>query len=103
MEPEKPSKNEDEYFTRQELERRKKAEKERAARMAQTERDKLKEIHQMKCPKCGMDLHTFEMEGIKLDRCVSCNGTWFDEGEIEQLISHHDRGVFGRVMSVFRP
>lgn len=102
METEKPSKAEDEYFTRQELERRKQAEKERAARMADNEKQKLKELHHMKCPKCGMDLHQFEMEGIKVDRCVSCNGTWFDAGEVEQLVSHHDRGLFGKVMSAFK-
>ena len=52
----KPSKAEDEYFARQELERRKKWAKEQAANMAAAEKENLKKAHWMKCPKCGMDL-----------------------------------------------
>ena len=99
---EKPSKNEEEYFIRKELERKKQWEKERAAKMVTEEREKLQKLHHMKCPKCGMDLHTIELEGISVDRCVSCNGTWFDAGEIEQLTKEQNKGLLGRVMTVFR-
>jgi uncharacterized protein len=97
----KPSDQEEEYFARQELERRKKAEQERQAEMAVEERDRLRELHYMKCPKCGMDLTTIEMKGIQLDRCVSCGGTWFDAGEMEQMMGQ-DQGVMDRIFSVFR-
>jgi uncharacterized protein len=97
----KPSDHEEEYFARQELERRKKAEQERQAAMASEEKERLRELHYMKCPKCGMDLTTIEMRGIQLDRCVSCGGTWFDAGEIEQMMGH-EQGVMDRILSVFR-
>ncbi|HEY5609916.1 MAG TPA: zf-TFIIB domain-containing protein [Thermoanaerobaculia bacterium] len=102
MSVDKPSKNEDEYFTKLELEKKRQWEQERAAKMAEGERQKLKELHYMKCPKCGMDLHTIEVEKVSVDRCVSCNGTWFDAGEMEELVKHHDVGLFGRVMSIFK-
>ena len=98
----KPSRAEDEYFAKQELERRKKVAQEQAARMAVAEKDKLKDLHFMKCPKCGMDLTTIEFHGISLDRCPNCNGTWFDAGEVEELMSPKNSGLFGRVMSVFK-
>lgn len=102
MDPEKPSKNEDEYFLRKELERKKEWEKERAAKMKSEERETLRQLHHMKCPKCGMDLHPIEISGIKLDRCVSCNGTWFDEGEIEALAKGNEGGSLSRIRSLFQ-
>jgi uncharacterized protein len=97
----KPSDQEEEYFARQELERRKQAEQERQAAMATEEKDRLRELHYMKCPKCGMDLTKIEMKGIQLDRCVSCGGTWFDAGEMEQMMGE-EQGVMDRIFSVFR-
>lgn len=99
---EKPSKAEDEYFVRQELERKKKWAAEQSAKMAAAEKDRLKQLHFMKCPKCGMDLTTIEFKGLKIDRCPSCNGTWFDAGEVEQLLEPQNSGMFGKVMSIFR-
>jgi uncharacterized protein len=98
----KPSRAEDEYFARQELERRKKWAAEQSAKMAAEEKDRLKQLHFMKCPKCGMDLTTIEFQGISIDKCPNCNGTWFDAGEVEQLLEPKNSGLFGKVMSVFK-
>jgi hypothetical protein len=98
---EKPSKAEDEYFVRQELERRKKWAQEKAAGMATEEKEQLKQLHYMKCPKCGMDLKELEMHGVKVDQCANCGGVFLDAGELEQL-EHHETGVFNKVFSLFR-
>ena len=98
---EKPSRAEDEYFARQELERRKKWAQEKAASMASEEREKLKQLHYMKCPKCGMDLKEIELHGVKVDQCAHCGGVFLDAGELEQL-EKHDDGVMNRVFSMFR-
>ena len=97
----KPSRPEDEYFAKQELERRKKWAKEQAEKMAQDEREKLKQLHFMRCPKCGMELQTLEFHGIKVDQCGNCHGVFFDAGEVEELLKH-ESGVVGRVLSIFR-
>ncbi|HEV8661104.1 MAG TPA: zf-TFIIB domain-containing protein [Thermoanaerobaculia bacterium] len=99
----KPSRAEDEYFARQELERRKQWAKEQSAKMAAAEKERLKQLHYMKCPKCGMDLSSIELHGVTVDQCPSCGGIFFDAGEVEQLLER-DRtgGVLGRVLSVFR-
>jgi hypothetical protein len=98
----KPSKAEDEYFARQEIERRKQWAKEQSAKMATDEKKRLRDLHYMKCPKDGTDLQTIELHGVKIDQCATCGGIWLDAGELEQL-THPDRGgVFHRVASIFR-
>ena len=99
---EKPSKAEDEYFARQELERRKQWAKERVAKMATEEKQRLRDLHYMKCPKDGMDLQTIEVHGVKIDQCATCNGMWLDAGELEQLTNPARAGVFHRIASVFK-
>ncbi len=37
------------------------------------------------CPKCGETLIIIEWEGIEIDYCLSCGGTWLDEGELEMM------------------
>lgn len=103
MTMEKPSKNEDEYFTRLELERKKQWEKERLATVAESEKQRLRELHYMKCPKCGNDLHTIPIEGVSADHCLSCGGTFLDQGELDELIRHQEhKGVLHRAFSLFR-
>jgi hypothetical protein len=99
---EKPSRAEDEYFARQEIEKRKQWAKEQSAKMASDEKERLKQLHYMKCPKCGMDLKTIELQGIHVDQCPNCGGIFFDAGEVDQLIKRGGEGVVGRVLSVFR-
>jgi PAT family beta-lactamase induction signal transducer AmpG len=39
----------------------------------------------MRCPKCRADMELLELQGVQVDRCSSCQGLWFDAGELEQL------------------
>jgi PAT family beta-lactamase induction signal transducer AmpG len=39
----------------------------------------------MRCPKCRSDMQEIEIDGTIIDRCGSCKGLWFDEGEAEAL------------------
>ena len=77
--------SEDEYFARQEAEWRGARAVETQRQMEESERERLKALHYLRCPKCGMALETLALQGIQIDRCYSCNGTWLDEGELEQL------------------
>lgn len=38
------------------------------------------------CPDCHEPLVAFERDGIEIDRCVACHGTWLDAGELEQIV-----------------
>jgi Zn-finger nucleic acid-binding protein len=37
------------------------------------------------CPACKEPVVTFELDGIEIDRCLRCGGTWLDSGEFERL------------------
>ncbi len=37
------------------------------------------------CPECGEPMIAYEFDGVEIDRCLSCGGTWLDSGEIEQI------------------
>jgi PAT family beta-lactamase induction signal transducer AmpG len=39
----------------------------------------------MRCPKCRSDMQQIDIDGTVIDRCHSCSGIWFDEGEVEAL------------------
>jgi predicted Zn-ribbon and HTH transcriptional regulator len=102
MATEKPSNAEEEYFVRQELERRKEWARENAARTAKDEQERLRALHHMKCPKCGTDLHTSELHGVSVDSCPACHGMWFDAGEVDHMLEHEQTGLFKRVSTFFR-
>ncbi|HEV8149578.1 MAG TPA: zf-TFIIB domain-containing protein [Gemmatimonadales bacterium] len=94
MSSDKPSKNEDEYFAREDAARLQKLrEKETTERVARERRS-----HFMKCPKCGASLLTEMLHGVRVDRCPDCHGIWLDPGEVEQLLKHEDHGVLRRVL-----
>ena len=37
------------------------------------------------CPVCDEGLIGFSLNGVEIDRCMTCGGTWLDGGELEQL------------------
>lgn len=37
------------------------------------------------CPDCDEALVTLELEGVEIDHCLSCKGTWLDAGELVLL------------------
>ena len=98
--PVKPSKNEDEYFARQEFERKRKWAAEQQAQLLAEEREKQRALHFMKCPKCGMQLEEFEFHNVRIDKCLSCEGLWLDKGELEN-IQTQEPGFMGRLLNIF--
>ena len=92
----KPTESEEEHFARVEFEKRKKAEQERQQRLAAEEKKRLKELHHMKCPKCGMELIEIDYKQIRIDRCSACNGVWLDAGELE-AVQTMEKSFLGRI------
>ena len=90
----KPSRAEDEYFAKQELERRKKWAQEQAAKMAVEEKENLKKAHWMKCPKCGYDLETIKWRKVDVEKCFRCGVVVLDDGELETLAGDEHPGGF---------
>lgn len=97
----RPSENEDEYFLRQELEKRRDAVQQKQAELEEGERERLKELHFMRCAKCGAELQEVEFRGVKIDKCFSCGGVYLDDGELEQLAGRP--GWFDSMLKAFKP
>jgi len=90
--PKKPLANEDAYFQEQERKLIEKLRTERELRIRDeevqekaAEREKLKKLHWMSCPKCGHGMAERELSGIQVDVCSHCEGIFFDRGELEDL------------------
>lgn len=92
---------EEEYFARLEYERRKKCEEQKHGKLAEMEKKALRELHHMKCPKCGMELIEIDYAGIKIDKCSECEGIWLDAGELEAVSKLAKTGI-DKLFGVFK-
>jgi hypothetical protein len=103
MSVKKPSNEEEEYFAREEANRRHAMATEKARQLEQEHLSELKSLHWMKCPKCGFDLEPVKFHDLTIDKCFHCNGTWLDAGELEALAGKDQaHGLLQRIVSVFR-
>jgi uncharacterized protein len=95
MTTDKPSRNEDEYFVKQDAELLRKQRALADAALLDAER----KSHYMKCPKDGYDLASSMYHGVQIETCPHCGGMWLDAGEVE-AVSHEERpGLLTRVLS----
>jgi hypothetical protein len=107
---EQDRRREDEWFRQNEKQlleaaraARLKREQERGAKEKAEERQRLKDLHFMKCPKCGHDLREEQVEGVTADRCTYCEGIFFDAGELERILAQKDeqrRGFFRKLVKI---
>jgi hypothetical protein len=61
----------------------------------------------LRCPRCGNKMSEQLVDQVRAERCSSCQGIFFDNGELEQVIRRHDEhrasggkswfsGIFGK-------
>jgi hypothetical protein len=101
----KPSSTEEEFFAREEIEKKRKLALQQAEEMAAKRREELMQLHHMKCPKCGMDLQTLTKGKVEIDTCFNCHGVWLDAGELDQIVAAGPEGggkVMGAVLNLFK-
>jgi predicted Zn-ribbon and HTH transcriptional regulator len=100
----KPSNLEDDYFAREEIEQKRRLALKQSEVTAAKQREELKQLHFMKCPKCGFDLHSLEKGKVELDTCFNCKGVWLDEGELQALLKTDEQsGSWTRaVLNLFK-
>jgi len=89
---------EDEYFRKLEAER-----------LAAVQRRTLS--RKMLCrregrPEDGCELVTVQLQGMELERCTTCGGTWLDAHELEELRRHSEKkqpGFFEKFAELLVP
>lgn len=101
---------EDEWFLKNEKDTieaarvaRERREKERAEKEQAEVRRRLKELHFMKCPKCGHDMKERDFEGILIDVCSFCEGIYLDARELEGLFLKREaerKGMLKRLLGL---
>ena len=47
----------------------------------------------MKCPHCTVGLIPETYEGVTIDRCPSCAGTWLDAGELSHIVETREVAI----------
>ena len=81
--------------------RKKKLEEEKHQKLAVEEKQRFKELHYMKCPKCGMELIEIDYKRIKVDKCSECEGIWLYAGELE-AVSKFEKTGLDKLFSFFK-
>jgi uncharacterized protein len=82
---------------------REKRERERGAQEKSAELKRLKDLHFMKCPKCGHEMKEESLQDVKIDRCSFCEGIYFDAGELDQVLLKKEeerKGFFRRLVKI---
>ncbi len=82
----KPSETEDRYVLEHELSRRLEAFATEQQEAAVAEQRRLKELHWMRCPKCGQKLAAEHHGRVEIDLCPGCRGLWLDANELETIM-----------------
>jgi uncharacterized protein len=98
------SSNEEDFFAREEIEKKRKLALKQQDELAVKQREELQRLHHMKCPRCGLDLHTLTKGKLEIDTCFNCHGIWLDAGELEQLRNLNEQSGtwMGAVLNLFK-
>jgi hypothetical protein len=100
MAPDKTRRAEAEFIAKEEAEKTKRLKEKLKEQRSEEQREQTKALCYMKCPKCGSDLSEVTFRGIKIDRCLNCDGVWLDEGELEKLAGTEDSSTIGNIIHI---
>lgn len=103
----KPSKPEDEYFAAEEVEAKRKLAFQQGQVLAEQQREALKKLHHMKCPKCGFDLHALDEGTVHVDTCFNCKGVFLEAKDLERLKAeaaheHRKAPLISAILDLFK-
>lgn len=90
------SRNEEEYFAREDALKLQKLHQEKVRSVAAQEREAQKQLHHMHCPKCGWNLQTIRWRDVEVEKCLDCGAIVLDDGELEKLAGSESSGTWVR-------
>jgi hypothetical protein len=100
--PTKPSSSEDEFFAKEDAEKKRKLALQVARETASEDRQRLRELHYMHCPKCGMKMQEVRFRNLDVDVCFSCDGIFLDKGEIDAIAAPQQKGIMSAILNWFK-
>lgn len=95
------ARNEDDYFTRLEFEKKQQLREELQAQQKKEDLDALKQLHHHRCGKCGNEMTTLPFRGIEIEICPSCGAVLLDPGELEMLSGQDNGGIITSFFETF--
>jgi uncharacterized protein len=98
----RPSDKEQEYFLKKELDRLKELREEHRRKLEQEEREKRKELHWMRCAKCGETMTTTTLGVVDVEVCPDCGGVYLDAGELDKILEERNRKGFASALGKLR-
>ncbi|HEX7488664.1 MAG TPA: zf-TFIIB domain-containing protein [Anaeromyxobacteraceae bacterium] len=97
-----PSAPEDEYFARENAEKMRRLTLESKKAMAADELKRLRDLHSMHCPKCGMEMKEVRRGTLDVTACFACGGVFLDKGQIDVIAHPAQKGLMGAILNLFR-
>jgi ribosomal protein L37AE/L43A len=97
----KPSRSESEFFAREEAEKIHRLAEQQKREQLESQKEQSKNIHFMKCPKCGSDLKTVRMGLVDVEECSECEVLVLDKDALKK-IEVADKSIFKSLLEVFR-
>ncbi len=97
--PHKPSRAEEEYFAREDAEKKRKLAMVQSKQMVSSEREALRTLHQNHCPACGQRLQKIALNEVEVLRCFGCNGCFLSEEDLKKLAKQP--GYWERMLHFF--
>ena len=65
------------------------------------DRERLRQAHWMRCPKCGNEMKVEQLEGIEIERCSVCGGMFFEHNELQTLLMRKQENRFKFYRNIF--
>ena len=98
----KPSHTENEYFTLEDAEKKRRMALQAKRQMAADEAKRLKDLHFMHCPRCGMEMHQIRYLQLDVDVCFACGGVFLGKGEIDVIAHPKQKGIMSAILNWFK-
>lgn len=92
---------EEQYFARVEAQKTAKLAKELAKQKAGTDAAALKELHWLRCGKCGSKMEPTFFKGVEIEVCPSCKSVLLDPGELQALAGEDRAGAVDMIAGLF--
>jgi RNA polymerase-binding transcription factor DksA len=102
----KPSHTEDDYFSKEDAEKKRKLAHKVHRDMAVDEAKRLRDLHHGHCPSCGQGMHEVKLRGVPVDICFACNGIFLQAQDVEAFqrqINEGRRGVVAAILNWLKP